>query len=756
MCKRIGDVAFMIAPEHMIFGFNEQYDNEGKIVFIDRSTINPIDVSAILNKIFNPKYLGNPYTDEEYRRDWMAFISLCINAAAFYKSFCSENMESKSFVPGMSGAFMDSDEAMSHTGCYPPAFKVPETWSEILTGAYSYIESRETATKGSVNIPRAMQLKNILNISDFSYFTLQCSLFCSLDRGFERMFIILQGNENIPYPMLGTVQTLYFFAFPNKKAGWLGNKLSIENRLLFETAPADKPVLLRPLILKAAAFNYLMSEPYISRELNSCAKIIGGYERIQEPLFLDDQLVAAHNSLLAILLRKEPRLCILKGAVGSGRKHTLQWLANKEKVKFIIVDLDRISLNTGIDSIADELLSLALFDETTLCFSMNDSGSILKFPDILSMLVQYNLGAFILVNSPVGNIAGFRVNTIDYPVLDLDKSLTFWERFSSDYNIDQSIHWPHIASKYFLTAGQIQSAICSAADGNESQPINEKMISAAVLLGNSERLSTIADRVKVFYTWDNLVLSDTSKQMLKDVCDRIKYRHTVEIQRGWISAYGNGLSILLYGPPGTGKTMSAQVIAGELGLPLYRINLAQIISKYIGETAKNINAVFDEAKSSNVILFFDEADALFAKRTDVKNSNDRHANSESSYLLQKVEEYSGVSILATNLFSNFDEAFCRRINYIINVSKPDAAQRLELWKSVIPHQENLAPDVDFKPLAENLEFSGSVIKAAALQAAYYAASEGEDVPIGMGHLARAIRQELQKLGMTEPIMLKMF
>jgi len=230
----------------------------------------------------------------------------------------------------------------------------------------------------------------------------------------------------------------------------------------------------------------------------------------------------------------------------------------------------------------------------------------------------------------------------------------------------------------------------------------------------------------------------------------------VETQWGFgeKSAYGNGISVLLYGPPGTGKTTCAHVIAGELGLPLYRINLAQIISKYIGETAKNLDTVFNEAKSSNVILFFDEADALFAKRTDVKNSNDRHANSECSYLLQKIEEYSGVSILATNLASNFDEAFRRRINYMINIHMPSPAQRLELWQGHLPRQAPLSPDVDLQVLADNLEFSGSVIKSAVIQAAFFAAREG--APIGMAHLVKAVRWELRKLGKSEPHFLSMY
>jgi SpoVK/Ycf46/Vps4 family AAA+-type ATPase len=336
--------------------------------------------------------------------------------------------------------------------------------------------------------------------------------------------------------------------------------------------------------------------------------------------------------------------------------------------------------------------------------------------------------------------------------------LRFWQEFLAGCEVSPDIDEKRLAAKYKLSPGRIKSAILAAAEAVATQrgPITARALDEAILLGNTGRLSEIADLIPVSYGWEDLVLGEASSRMLRDVCNRLKYRHLVEGEWGFGDrrAYGNGISILLYGPPGTGKTMSAQVIAGELGLPIYRINLAQIISKYIGETAKNLDAVFTEAKSSNVILFFDEADALFSKRTDVKSSNDRHANSESSYLLQKIEEYSGISILATNLANNFDEAFRRRIGYMININMPGPEQRLKLWRSVIPQSAPLSPEVDLRILAEHLELSGSVIKSAALQAAYFAADCNS--PLGMAHIARAVRQELIKLGKSEPHFLTLY
>ncbi|MCL2399613.1 MAG: ATP-binding protein [Defluviitaleaceae bacterium] len=720
-----------------------------KLTLVNELKIKPYDNKAI-ETFYDPANYAVPYNNEkEYQRDWMTFISFCLMSVASYKADYANAIAKGGCTPNLPFAGMKPDEAMNHVDCYPATHKHSTTITKFLGEVYSHIKSREDAAFGSETSPRTLRLLKLPGLSHFTYFALQCALSCTFDRGFENMFENLHLSENTPYPTLGDVKTLYSIAFPNRQAELLGNKSSIENRLLFKPEPTDNPALLRPLIPRENVLNYIMGELCISRELSSYAQVISNDRQISKPLFIDNQLTAVQNMYKKMNLRKEPRLCILCGAAGSGRKLTLQWLAQEENTRLIIINLDRIYKSINLDYLSDELLSLALIEGITLCFSMEDSDLLFNFPQILSMIEQYNLGSFILSGSTLGDIAGFSITRINYPAADLDKSLRFWQIFSSDYQTDPSIDWAQVASKYVLTAGQIKSAIGSAAEMEESQVIDEKTISSAVLLGNSKKLGEIADKVEAFYTWDDLIMADASKQLLKDVCNRVKYRHVIEIQRGWKSAYGNGTSMLFYGPPGTGKTMSAQVIAGELGLPLYRVNLSQIVSKYIGETAKNINAVFNEAKISNVILFFDEADALFAKRTEVSNSNDRHANSESSFLLQKIEDYSGISILATNLFNNFDEAFRRRINYMINITKPDAACRLEMWRNVFPPQENISPDLDLKLFADSLEFTGSVIKSTALRAAYFAVADGTQ--INMKHLVRAARQELEKVGGTVPL-----
>ena len=208
--------------------------------------------------------------------------------------------------------------------------------------------------------------------------------------------------------------------------------------------------------------------------------------------------------------------------------------------------------------------------------------------------------------------------------------------------------------------------------------------------------------------------------------------------------YGKGICAMFYGSPGTGKTMAVQVIANELGMDLYRIDISQMLSKYIGETEKNITNLFKKAKNLNALLFFDEADALFAKRSEVKDAHDRNANTETSHLLQKLEEYDGISILATNYSNNIDDAFKRRIKFIVQFSFPTPEIRYKLWTSILPKKAKVRENIDFKFFANQFELSGSNIKEILLNAAYIAASKQN--PISNVHIIEAIKYHFIKQG----------
>ncbi len=315
--------------------------------------------------------------------------------------------------------------------------------------------------------------------------------------------------------------------------------------------------------------------------------------------------------------------------------------------------------------------------------------------------------------------------------------------------LEEDVSLEEVADCYEISFGEIKRAAAHArleARVRGLERISREILVSSILRQNTVSFGALATQIRPVYTWEDITMADSQRAVLKTACDRYKLRN--RIGEGWglkrKNAYGNGVSILLYGPPGTGKTMAAQVMAREVGLPLYRVDLSQLFSKYIGETEKNLSMVFSEAGKSNVILFFDEADALFSKRTEVNDSNDKFANAETAYLLQKIEEYSGISILATNNYNNFDQAFVRRITYAVHLDSPDAEQRLELWQNILPPEAPLKKNIDFKFLADEFELSGSNIKAILYSAAYMAAADGEEIT--PRHIVKAMKYEFEKLG----------
>jgi SpoVK/Ycf46/Vps4 family AAA+-type ATPase len=305
-----------------------------------------------------------------------------------------------------------------------------------------------------------------------------------------------------------------------------------------------------------------------------------------------------------------------------------------------------------------------------------------------------------------------------------------------------------LATQYRLAAPQIRAA---ARQLRLQTPDTGATLCPAVLASACREVSRhglgeLAARVPSRYGWNDLVLPDDLITLLQSICHQVHHQRQVFDEWGFADKlpYGRGLSVLFSGGPGTGKTMAAQVIAAQLRLELFKIDLSGVVSKYIGETEKNLGRVFDEAQSSNAILFFDEADALFGKRTEVADAHDRYANIEVSYLLQRMEDYDGIVILATNFRDNMDDAFVRRIRFIIDFPFPDEDSRLKIWRKALPLRTPVAADVDFDWLAARIRIAGGNIKNIVLNAAFGAAQDG--TALGMRHLLHSCKQEFQKIG----------
>jgi hypothetical protein len=334
----------------------------------------------------------------------------------------------------------------------------------------------------------------------------------------------------------------------------------------------------------------------------------------------------------------------------------------------------------------------------------------------------------------------------DAPALGGRERLELWHGVLQSRNppIDDSLVAAHLA----LGPGQVQQAVraAEAAARLSGGPVTADDMRRGVRAQNAAGLERLARRIEPDVGWDDLVLPPAVFRGLQQVAARARHRDTVltdwRMRRG--GGRGHGVVALFAGDSGTGKTMSAEVIAADLRLDLYTVNLATVVDKYVGETEKNLERIFSEAGGVNAVLFFDEADAIFGKRSDVRDAHDRYANIESAYLLQRLETFDGLAVLATNLRANIDEAFTRRLDAIIDFPAPTPELRRSLWVRCLADPLPLADDLDLDFLADSFELAGGNIRSAATTAAYLAAAEG--TAVGMLQVVSAVEQEYRKLG----------
>jgi SpoVK/Ycf46/Vps4 family AAA+-type ATPase len=268
-------------------------------------------------------------------------------------------------------------------------------------------------------------------------------------------------------------------------------------------------------------------------------------------------------------------------------------------------------------------------------------------------------------------------------------------------------------------------------------------VHAAVRRLLSGPLGTLARRVRPQKSWDDLVLSESKLTQLRSIVARYRHADLVLDDWGLGHAAGRGIVSLFTGQSGTGKTLAAEVIASALDLDMYRVDISTVVSKYIGETEQNLERLFEAASAGSSVLFFDEADSLFGKRAEVKDGRDRYANLEVSYLLQRLETYDGIVVLATNLPKNIDDAFLRRIHFVVDFPLPAVAERRAIWERHLPAGVP-RDDLDLDLLAQRYELPGGVIRNAVVAAAFRAADEG--APVGMRHVMAALVAEYTKLG----------
>jgi hypothetical protein len=322
-----------------------------------------------------------------------------------------------------------------------------------------------------------------------------------------------------------------------------------------------------------------------------------------------------------------------------------------------------------------------------------------------------------------------------------------WATLIGDTMAMSPERWAGLAA-YRLAPERVLGAAIVARQRAESlgRPVDVEDLQAGARSQNSTGLNRLARRVEPCVGYDDLVASTHVQRQLHGIAARARLRQRVldEWNMAAASSRGRGVTALFAGDSGTGKTMSAEVVAGSLGLDLYVIDLSTVVDKYIGETEKNLDRIFDQAEQVNGVLLFDEADAIFGKRSEVKDARDRYANVEVAYLLQRMEQFEGIAILTTNLRSNIDDAFLRRLDVLIDFPMPDPAGRRQLWERQLRPELPVSDDIDVGFLSEAFELSGGNIRNIVLSSAFDAAEADERV--AMVHLIRATAGEYRKLG----------
>ncbi|BDU01043.1 MULTISPECIES: ATP-binding protein [Nocardia] len=529
--------------------------------------------------------------------------------------------------------------------------------------------------------------------------------------------------------------------------------------LVVDPARPQQPLLAQEMLVDGQVLRLLLSESTLDPRLVGRA-FLGEPGRPRAELPLDDCTLDALPT--ADVMRTggdpPPRLFFC-GPGGVGQLAAAEALAAEAGRRLLVVDLERAS---GEERPVEELLRIAFreawFRGTGIFLGGVDAvpaAAAGRLRAALTKEVACSRVLTVLSGEEVWIPASTRgelaagVVAVPFPVPSAPSRARCWRATveAAGMAVDE---WAvqALASRFRLTDAHIREVVASAVHRGAwmgALPASDDLFAAARARSGRE-LGTLTRKIDHVYGWDDLVLPADTKAQLGEVASRVAHRRRVLDDWGFhrLLASGRGICALFAGPSGTGKTMAADVVAGELGLDLYVIDLATVVSKYIGETERNLKRIFDAATTADAVLFFDEADAIFGKRSEVRDAHDRYANVEIAYLLQKIEEYDGIAILATNLRENLDAAFLRRLQFVIDFPVPDEADRERMWRRFIPAQAPVDDAIDYPFLARQFRLPGGNIKNIVVSAAYLASANSGR--IDMGHVMRAARREHQKIG----------
>lgn len=638
--------------------------------------------------------------------------------------------------------------------------EAPKKERMTVESMFTFIDARLAATDtDKVKLP-FYELCKKLELGHFSVFALAAAILSSTQTSYASVFQVVNENGNLVAPTIESAGRMYFGDSYSITTAYSEMSVCLEKLLpvmeLHVNTNMPFSTLLAP---DKRLIDYLFGRTPMRLDENYdrfFSMLTDGKEL--DPIMANDTQLEA----MEISYDQGTRIFSWFGDEGSGRRFFIKHFCKKKGLNAIIINCKKL-FNYDYSFVEKALWAVTrecIFTEACCClnelnFREDEKEKYISYMDMaVQKLRSHDVLLFFMSRDklPLKSVTDQDFTELELTTPNTQERENCWRYFAKDYSLDKDVDLLEVATKFLFTPGKIASALYQA----RSYAImnHEILISRAKLFEGcnnqmSSELTQKATKVKANFGFEDIVMNPTQRETLQHAIDQMNFKKQVYENWNYTKKYpyGRGLSVLLFGAPGTGKSMCAQVIAHELNLELYRVDLSKVIDKYVGETEKSISMIFREAKKCNVVLFFDECDTLFAKRSDDGGSNQASNNNKTALLLQEVEAYDGVSVLATNYKHNIDPAFFRRMKYIVEFQFPDPDTREMLWRTTIPKGTPLADDVDIRFIAERFEFVGGNIKNCILNAAFLAAADPEsEGKVGMKHYLNAIKYEFVKTG----------
>ncbi|MBD2781711.1 ATP-binding protein [Xenorhabdus szentirmaii] len=607
--------------------------------------------------------------------------------------------------------------------------------------------------------PVASRLTDLIErfeLTDFERDVLLLGLLPHFDSRYSQLFALIQGEQQARLPSFALALALFCRSMSEKQAqqaSFLHRSPLIGCQLLsIDNRQKRLSWLHTPFITDNSVYHFLLGHHHLTPDLEYYSEWLtpeeNGYFPIQLRQLLNNALLSGHNDIRSIVL--------LKGNAGSARAYSVANIMASEERQTLMVDIAKLADNDNdalLSRIKHILREIRMRGACLLlrnfCLFAEQNKQLLEPLSTLLQQPELRVVCLIEPSSPMVWPRKLSALLIEMPALT-PKEKTNLLTTQLPGHCANNIDAISLSQRYTFNPETLplilQEAQLYQQQRNPLDTLQQCDIHKALNLRAQQNFGQLAQRITPQRSMEDLLVSDDIAQQIQEILTAIKYREHV-LAEGFKDkiGYGTGISALFYGDSGTGKTMAAEVIANCIGVDLIKVDLSTVVNKYVGETEKNLSRIFDLAEQDAGVLFFDEADALFGKRSETKDAQDRHANIEVSYLLQRLENYPGLVILSTNHRSHLDNAFNRRFTFITRFTYPDEVLRKKMWQSIWPENINVSQDVDFDKLAQRAGITGANIRNIALLSSLFAA-ENNQKEVNNNHIETALSRELDKVG----------